>query len=172
MNNFFNHLVITVATMLIMAACGPTCPEVKSALDDSQVMAEDVERVNALVDKRKITIAEADSGEQSTFALERLKFSVTAYEIAIELELRIIKLSPQFEDSSRYGEMLPLFEEIRCNFDKIIKSNGHTLSDSEGKKIQDYYSRVKAVLINEGKISQFELKRYFEEGIEDESSSF
>jgi hypothetical protein len=151
----------------LAAACGPKCTEVKSALAPESVTGEDVGRVNKLVAKRKDAIAEAEKGEQAQTGLEKLKFSVTAYELAIEAQLRVIKISPKFEDSPLYSENRALFDEMRCYFDGLVADGtGHVVSDRVGRDIQQWSQKVGSILKSHGRLSDSELRDYFEEGIQ------
>ena len=77
------NVFLTAGIVMLFLACGPSCPEVKGALDEETIIGEDVARVNAFVEKRKAAIAEAKSGQVETFPMQRLKFSVTADEMAV-----------------------------------------------------------------------------------------
>jgi hypothetical protein len=160
-------LVAAVATVLMgIGACGPKCPDVKSALNEDQVASEDVGRVNKLVEKRKNAITEATRPEGSKEAMSALKFSVTAYELAIEAQLRVIKISPKFEGSSLYAENRATFDEMRCYFDKLVAEGSHlVVSEVIGRDIQKWSQRIKSLLQTKGRISDTELRQYFEEGI-------
>lgn len=163
------RLLITGALVLALAAaCGPKCPEVKAKFDDVQITTEDVARVNRLVEKRKAAIAEASAPGKGTFAIDRLRFSVTGYELAIETQLRVIKISPKFDNSPLYKEYRPLFDEMRCFFDTLVaEPEKHVLADAEGRDIRRWSERVGAVLRKEGRLGPGELAGYLEEGIRD-----
>jgi hypothetical protein len=150
---------------VIFAACGPSCPEVKASLDEEEAMAGDVARVNALVDKRDMAMAEAGQGDHDQFHLQRLKFSVTAFELAVELQLRIIKISPRYEDSDLYEQHMDLFNDIRCEIDDFVAMDGHEVSDRIGRAIQERHKQVGALLRKEGQVSNSELQTYLSEGI-------
>jgi hypothetical protein len=150
------------------AACIPKCQKLKAALDDVKITSEDVVRINSLVAKRKAAIAEAADGDQDTFSLEKLRFSVTGYELAVETMLRIIKISPKFDNSPLYKEYRKLFDAMRCDFDALAEDpETHKISDAEGSMIRAWSQRVGAILRNEGKLSHGELNGYLEEGIVD-----
>ncbi len=155
----------TAVIALLFLACGPTCPEVKGALDDEAIIGEDVARVNAFVEKRKEAIAEAESGQIETFPMQRLKFSVTAYEMAVWVQARIIKISPQFEDSPAYEEYASTINQIRCDLDKVIEDPKHTVSDVTGRKLQRHKARIDSLLRREGTLTKTEFASYLEEGI-------
>lgn len=159
--------VVALATcsFLLAPACGPSCPEVKAALDEDEAMAGDVARVNALVDKRDSTMIEAGQGDHDQFHMQRLKFSVTAYELAVEIQVRIIKISPRYENSDLYEEQADLINEIRCELDELIAEEGHEISDRVGRDIQARHKQLGSVLHKEGRVSDSELKKYLEEGI-------
>ena len=155
----------TVVIALLFFACGPTCPEVKGALDEEAAIGEDVARVNAFVEKRKEAIAEAESGQIETFPLQRLKFSVTAYEMAVWVQTRIIKISPRFEDSPAYKEYASTINKIRCDLDKVLEDPEHTVSDVTGKKLRGHKARIDTMLLREGTLTKTEFANYLEEGI-------
>lgn len=161
-----------VFEVLVVAACGfgalccgPACPEVLSGLDEAELMAGDVARVNDLVARRKAAVAEAEGGDLDTFAMDRIKFSVTAYELAIGDQLRIIKLSPRHGDSALYGDNRELVDMVRCNIDALLEREGHTVIDSEGRDVQRLHAQVKRVFRKEGETKGPELETYLEEGI-------
>lgn len=149
----------------ILPACGPSCPEVKAALDEDEAMAGDVARVNALVDKRDGAMAEAGQGEHDQFHMQRLKFSVTAFELAVEIQVRIIKISPRYENSDLYEQHADFINEIRCEIDELIATDGHEVSDRVGKAIQARHKQLGSLLRKEGQISGSELDTYLSEGI-------
>lgn len=149
----------------LVAACGPSCPEIKQALDEEEALAEDVARVNALVDKRRAAVAEAEQGSPDQFYMKRIKFSVTGYELAIEIQVRIVKLSSRFSDTGLLEEHAELIGVLRCEIDELLNARGHTLSDRKGKAIRERHEQLSALLRKDGAVSDRELKKYFEEGI-------
>ena len=165
----FAVLVALLAPFAVLTACAATkCPKTKAALDDVHTTGEDVARINRLVDKRKAAIAEADAGGHDTFALEKLRFSVTGYELAVETQLRIVRISPKFDDSPLYGEYRGVFDAMRCDFDALVGDpEDHSVSEAEGSMIQRWSQRVSAILRKEGKLTVGELNDYLEEGIQD-----
>ncbi len=156
---------LTAGIAVLFFACGPTCPEVKGALDDETIIGEDVARVNALVEKRKAAIAEASSGQMETFPLQRLQFSVTAYEMAVWVQVRIIKISPKFEDSSVYKKYASIINQIRCDLDKVLEDPEHTVSDVTGRDLQRHKTRIDTMLRREGALTKTEFSSYLEDGI-------
>ena len=56
-----------VALAALLLGCGPSCPEVKAALDTTAAITGDVTRVNELVARRKAAMAEAGQGGHGTF---------------------------------------------------------------------------------------------------------
>ena len=174
-NNKKSHAVRSLLFLLcvgpsiagLAAACGPKCTEVKSALAPEKVTGEDVGRVNKLVAKRKEAMAEAEQGDKAQNGLEKLKFSVTAYQLALEAQLRVIKISPKFEDSPLYSENRAVFDEMRCYFDGLVADGtGHVISDRVGRDIQQWSQKIGSILKSHGKLSPSELRDYFEEGIQ------
>jgi len=165
-------VVIAVAVLAAsiggLAACTPKCPKLKAALDEVQTTSEDVVRINRLVEKRKAAIAEAAEGEHDTFSLEKLRFSVTGYELAVETQLRVVKISPKFDDSPLYKEYRSVFDAMRCDLDALAEEpERHKISDADGSLIRRWSQRIGAILRNEGKLTQGELNGYLEEGIID-----
>lgn len=159
------NVFLTAGIVMLFLACGPSCPEVKGALDEETIIGEDVARVNAFVEKRKAAIAEAKSGQVETFPMQRLKFSVTAYEMAVWVQARIIKISPRFEDSPKYKEYESTINKIRCYLDKLVADPEHTVSDVTGKKLQNHKARIDSLLLREGTLTKSEFASYLEEGI-------
>jgi hypothetical protein len=171
----FARLVFVAALVAPLAglwACTPKCPKAKAALDDVQITSEDVARINRLVDKRKAAMAEGAAGGLDTFSLEKLRFSVTGYELAVETQLRIVKISPKFDGSPLYTEYREVFDAMRCDFDALIEEpERHKISDAEGAMIQRWSQRVGAILRKEGQLSHGELNGYLEEGIRDKGET-
>jgi hypothetical protein len=167
------RLVVIAVSMLAAsiggpAACAPKCPKIKAALDDVQITSEDVGRINAFVAKRKAAIAEAAAGDQDTFSMEKLRFSVTGYELAVETQLRVVKISPKFDDSPLYKEYRGVFDAMRCDFDALSEEpERHRISDADGSMIRAWSQRVGAILRSEGRLTSGELNGYLEEGIVD-----
>ena len=110
-------------------------------------------------------IAEASSGQMETFPLQRLKFSVTAYEMAVWVQARIIKISPRFEDSPAYKDYASIINKIRCDLDKVLEDPEHTVSDVTGRKLQGHKTRIDSLLRREGNLTKTEFSSYLEEGI-------
>jgi hypothetical protein len=157
-----------VAFAAALSACGSKCPQAKSALDDVKVASEDVARVNRLVEKRKAAMAEVAAGGQGTLVIQNLRFSVTGYELAVENQLRLLKISPKFDNSPLYREYRGVFDAMRCDFDALVaEPEEHRLSDADGHAVQEWSKRLRAILRKEGQLSQGELKGYLEEGIRD-----
>lgn len=158
-------LLLVTTWIATLAGCGPSCPEVKAALDEDEAMAGDVARVNALVDKRDGAMIEAGEGGHDQFHMQRLKFSVTAYELAVETQVRIIKISPRYENSDLYEQQADLINEIRCELDDLIAQDGHEITDRVGRDIQARHKQLASVLRKEGEVSGSELKDYLANGI-------
>jgi hypothetical protein len=155
---------IVIAAMT-MVGCGPTCPEIKMSLDEKTATSEDVARINALVKKRKAAIAEAEAVTSNTFELKRLKFSVTAYEKAIETQARVIKISPSFGGSDKYEENIELISELRCFLDRVAENPDYAVSDRTGREIQRLHDMTANILRKDGALTKRELREYIEEGI-------
>ncbi|MCP4679288.1 MAG: hypothetical protein GY854_28130 [Deltaproteobacteria bacterium] len=160
-------LIVLTLCAALQFACGPKCPEVKTAMSESEMVNDDATRVNEFVARRKAIMDDAKTGDNNTFEVERIKFSVTAYELAIQLQLRIIELAAS---SEQYEANIDQMTETRCFFDKIIEKNPvekgkATLSDSEGKKIQEKFALFKQLFSKEGEVSKYELKQFYQKGI-------
>jgi len=135
------------------------------SLSEEETAGEDVGRVNRLVAKRKEAMDEASQGGESN-SLSRLQFSVTAYELAIQTQLRIIKISPKQENSPMYSEHRKMFDEMRCFFDELVaEGTGHEIADPVGRDVQLWSKKIGDILKNQGRLSSYELRRFFEEGI-------
>jgi hypothetical protein len=157
--------LVAITGVLTSAGCGPSCPEVKAALDEDEAMAGDVARVNALVDKRDMAIIEAGEEDHDQFHIQRLKFSVTAFELAVETQVRIIKISPRYENSDLYEEHAVLINEIRCELDELVAQDGHEVTDRVGRDLQARHKQLGSLLRKEGEVSGSELRDYLENGI-------
>jgi hypothetical protein len=157
-------IIVTMVAGLLLG-CGPTCPEVKAGLDATAAVTGDVTRVNELVARRKAVMAEAEQGGVGTFEMQRLKFSVTAYEMAIATEARVIKASPRFEGAASYDEAAPRINEFRCYVDKVLARDGNLVSDGVGESLRAYKAEIDGLLDRDGALSSAEIRAYFEEGI-------
>ena len=164
-------VAILIASYLLSAVistgCGPKCPEVKTAMSDKELKDDDASRVNKMVDRRKKLMEKAESQQLATFDLERLQFSVTAYEMAIQLQLRIIELAAGGES---YAQNLAEINDTRCMMDdilqaKLLKPDDYTLNDTTGKKIQEKYNLFKSLFGKEGEIPVYELESYYDNGL-------
>lgn len=149
-------------------ACGPKCPEAKSAMSETEMVKDDATRINGFVERRKSLVAGDDDGGYDTFELQRVKFSVTAYELAIQIQLRIIKLA---ESSELYEKNIDTIMKTRCFLDEILKANlinkdSKVLSDRQGKDIQEKHVLFKKLFGKNGEPSKYELKDCYESGIE------
>jgi len=167
-------VVIAVAVLAASiggpAACTPKCQKLKAALDDIKITSEDVVRINRFVEKRKAAIAEGAEGEHDTFSLEKLRFSVTGYELAVETQLRVVRISPKFDNSPLYKEYRKVFDAMRCDFDGVAEEpERHKISDADGAMIRRWSQRIGAILRNEGKLTSGELNGYLAEGIVDKA---
>ncbi len=164
-----NVTLLVMATIILSShlACGPKCPEVKSAMSESELTDDDATRVNEFVTRRKALMEEAREGEKSSFELERLKFSVTAYEMAIQLQLRIIELA---STSELYEANIDEITDTRCLLDevleeKVVKKDDYSITDGVGKEIQQKHALFRKLFGKDGEVSGYELKQYFEKGI-------
>ena len=119
-----------------------------------------------MVERRRAVMADAEQEGLSTFEVERIKFSVTAYELAARTQLRIIKLSPRYEDSEAYEKNQPLINDARCLIDELLQPEGHSVPDGIGRKIQQMHDRFKAQIRKEGTLSSSEFATYLEDGIQ------
>ncbi len=162
------HLVLALVFCLASPlACGPSCPEAKTAMSESDLKDEDATRVNEFVSRRKKIMEEAQQGEPDTFKLERYKFTVTAYELAIQTQLRIINLA---DSSPLYKENIEEITETRCFLDKVLKDKflkkeDITISDMTGKKIQEKHDLFSLLFGKEGRVSGRDLKDYYKTGV-------
>lgn len=155
-----------LSNAIISMGCGPKCPEVKSAMPENELKNDDIGRVNKLVERRKKLIQSAESEQLPSFDVERLRFSVTAYEMAIQMQLRIIELSAS---SDAYGQNLEEIHKTRCLIDdvleaKLLKPDDVTLTDTAGKRIQERFTLFEGLFSKEGEIPQHKLELYYEKG--------
>ena len=156
---------------LLQTACGPSCPEINSSKEEKDLMTDDSSRVNKLVERRKALIEKAKSGEVDKYKMERIKFSVTAYELAIEMQLMIVKISPNgTAPNNLYNRNIDEIDETRCFLDDVLKGNvlkmeRLEISDSLGKKIQERYQRLSRLFQGEANLPVSALKKYFENGM-------
>jgi hypothetical protein len=157
--------ILLGAAVSLLLGCGPSCPEVKAALDTTAAITGDVTRINDLVARRKAAMAEAEQGGHSTFHMQRLKFSVTAFEIAIQTQARIVKASPRFEDAPSYGESAGVINTFRCYLDKLLAADGHLLPDGVGKRLREFKVEIEGRLGRDGAVNSAELRSYYEQGI-------
>lgn len=165
------RLLACLATAVVAAACGPTCLETVSALDESAALAGDVARVNELVERRRAAMEDAEGGDHDAFAMQRLKFSVTAFELAAEAQLRVIKASPKYEDAGVYEEQRALVDELRCAVEELLEDDGHLVSDSDGRRLQRLHARLDRAFRDAGTLTRSELRGYLADGIPVEPSA-
>ncbi|MDJ0764614.1 MAG: hypothetical protein QNJ97_16670 [Myxococcota bacterium] len=165
----YTTLLVSMIALLLAGplACGPKCPEIKQAMSESELAEDDANRVNAFVGRRKAVMQEAGGGDKNPLEMQRLKFSVTAYELAIQIQIRIIELA---SNSDLYQENLDTIDEARCFFDdilaeKLINKEDVSVSDRIGKKIQEKHVLFGRLFKNEGAPSSYELKEFYEKGI-------
>lgn len=167
----FTGLFAASFVAMMQTACGPSCPEAKSAMKEKKLISDDSARIDKLVERRKAVIEKAQAGESDAFEMERLKFSVTAYELAIEIQLMIFKISPGgSEPSALYGRNIKEINETRCFLDELVGKNllrmkRLQVSDPVGKEIQERYDRLQTLFQGEADIPKIALKKYFEQGM-------
>ncbi|MFO8070661.1 MAG: hypothetical protein R6V85_02190 [Polyangia bacterium] len=161
-------LLVVALSVVVPVGCGPTCPEIKAGLDDEQLMAGDVARVNELVERRRSAVEEAERGDHDSFAMRRLEFSVTAWEMAIETQVRIIKASPRYENLDVYQEQRELIDGIRCRLDELLASGKHLVKDAMGREVQRGHDAIAKLFKRECEVPGSELKTYYDEGIQQE----
>jgi hypothetical protein len=157
-------LFVLAASGWLLLGCGPSCPEIKAGLDVAAAVTGDVTRINEMVAKRKAAIIEAEQGGD-TFRMQRLKFSVTAWELGIGAQARIIKASPQFEDAPSYGEAAGRINELRCFLDKLLAREEHTVPDGMGETLRERKVEIDRLLDRDGTVNPAELRNYYENGI-------
>jgi len=148
-------------------ACGPSCPKVKSAMNDKQLANDDASRVNEFVERRKTLMDQARGGDVDPFTLQRIKFSVTAYELAIQIQVRIIELAAS---SDMYKTNIDEINATRCLLDDVLKERlinkeDVTVSDTTGREIQERHVLFKQIFGKEGEASKYDLEQYYKSGI-------
>ncbi len=157
-------LIVSMAILFALPlACAGKCPETMSKMTKEQLVGDDAMRTNALVERRQTLM---DNAEEST-NIERTKFSVTAYEQAIQVQVRIVNLA---ESSGAYDENIGAITDARCLLEKVLKatvlgggegfvSNGHA------RDIHSIYADFKKRFKGEGAPSKYDLKDVFENGV-------
>ena len=154
----------------VLAACGSKCPKAMAAKSGKVLARKDAERINSFVERRKGAIKIAKSG--SEFDVEKAKFTVTACELAIKLQLRIINLSK--EETEAYDANADKINETRCLFDKVLEKKGKSMlfvgkggfiNRTDASKIQDEYAHYQQLLGELGDPRNSQVKEVFENGI-------
>lgn len=159
--------MVLLASLFVSMSCGSRCIEMKSTLSKEEVAEEDAARVNEFVARRKAIMADATNKDYTSIEIERFQFSVTAYEQAIQIQLRIIELAAS---SDLYDAHIEDITAARCLLEdilraKLLKKEDITLSDKQGKSIADRYALFKQIFEDEGQPSKYSLKEYYENGI-------
>jgi hypothetical protein len=161
------------STVLLLAfgavsqlACGPSCPEAKSALSETEMASEDAFRVNQLVSRRKMVMKEAKAPDVDQFKMQDIKLSVDAYKFAIQMQLRIIMISPEgTQPSELYGKNAMIINDYRCVVDDLLEKKLLVVTKYEAAEVKDYHTRFKKTFRKDGELSTKNYERYYEDGI-------
>lgn len=167
MNAMTNKILLSIPMLFgLLLGCGPSCPEIKSGLDAAALLSEDSARINGMVARRKAVMEEAAQRGLDSFRLERIRFSVTAWEMAIETQARIIEASSRLADAETRGGDAGVVDDFRCYVDGLLGRTGHRITDGTGKTIRAYKVEIEGLLDRDGALTSSELRRYIEEGVE------
>jgi hypothetical protein len=164
-------LVFSLLGFVISMACGPKCIEVLSKKTPDVMARDDVLRVNAYVDARKAAIAAAKEG--NVYDVEKAKFTVTACELAIQSQMRIIALAEL--GGALYDDNLKELNEIRCLLDEILQKKGKVvglkigkgvfIKKSKGQEILDAHAVLEEKFGEQGRPRDRELETVYDNGL-------
>jgi hypothetical protein len=165
-------LAFTLVGLTVAVACGPKCPEVLSKKTPDVMARDDALRVNAYVEARKAAIAEAKEG--NALDVEKAQFTVTACELAIQIQMRIIALAE--EGGALYDDNLKELNDTRCFLDEILEKRGKVvglkigkgvyIKQGKGQEIQDTHAAMEEKYGKIGRPRQRELEDVYEKGME------
>jgi hypothetical protein len=164
-------LVFSLIGFVISVACGPKCMEVLSKKTPDVMARDDVLRVNAYVDARKAAIAAAKKG--SVYDIEKAKFTVTACELAVQIQMRIIALAEA--GGALYDDNLKELNEARCLLDEILEKKGKVvglkigkgvfIKKGKGQEILDVHAALEEKFGEKGRPRDRELETIYENGL-------
>jgi hypothetical protein len=164
-------LVLSLIGVVISVACGPKCMVVLSKKTPDVMARDDVLRVNAYVDARKAAIAAAKKG--SAYDVEKAKFTVTACELAVQIQMRIIALAEA--GGALYDDNLKELNEARCLLDEILEKKGKVvglkigkgvfIKKGKGQEILDVHTALEEKFGEKGRARDRELETIYENGL-------
>ena len=162
-------VVIAIALLLPGLGCGPNCQKLLSTKKPEDIAKEDTARINGLVERRKAAMETAKDGNQ--YVIEDAKQTVTACEMAVEFQYRIIKL--QEEGNPIIEKNIGKINEARCFLDDVLESKGKLIgtgkgaliSGSNARKIRAYHEELGGIFGIEGTVSERRLVTIYEEGL-------
>lgn len=168
--------IVTVLTAafvgsVVFTACGPKCPAVLEKKTPDVMARDDVLRVNAYVEARKAAIAAAKEGNQ--YDVERAQFTVTACQLAVEIQMRIINLAEA--GGASYEENSKGINKARCLLDEILEKKGKVvglkigkgifIKKGKGGEIQKIHAAFEDKFGKEGRPRNSEIEMVLEKGM-------
>lgn len=156
--------MVSVASM--NTSCGPSCADTLRTYSEFDLYNSDVSRVNRLVTLRKMAMDDAENETSSPLRLERIKFSVTAIELAIEIQVQAMILSSEHAEDETVAKMGGRFTEIRCLVEEYAAQEEYDVSDSRGKTLLDTKQELKSAFGKTGLPSRRNLERIFAKGLD------
>jgi hypothetical protein len=162
--------IVWIITLLVIgistSSCGPKCPEIKTAMSQSESEYDDALRINKLVEKRKLAIKETETGGLHSSVIKRIQFSVTAYELAINSQMRIVALAEL--GHKLYDENIEIINETRCMLDKILEADDDQfeIKTNDGSDIQKRHAALEKIFRRECEVQKNEFKSVLKKGVE------
>ncbi len=164
-------LMVGLLGLVSLTGCGPKCTETLSKKTPDAMARDDVERVNAYVEARKAAIATAKEG--SSLDIEKAKFTVTACELAIQIQMQIINLAKEGGDV--YDESLKQINDARCFLDEVLDKKGTVvglkigkgvyIKKGKGQEIRDLQASFEEQFGKEGRPRSRELEDAYNNGL-------
>jgi len=152
--------------MPFFTACRPSCPETLDTYSGLELHNSDIMRVNRLVLLRKAAMEEIESTQNDPFRVRRLKFSVTAFEIAIETQVCIIILTTEYSDRDEVVNNSSRLSEVRCIIEEIASKEDCEVKDSEGLELQKTKKEMQKTYGRMARPRKRTLKKVFAKGLE------
>lgn len=162
-------IIFFIALLLPGLGCGPNCQKIMSTKKPEDIAKEDTARINGLVERRKAAMETAKDANQ--YVIEEAKQTVTACEMAIEFQYRIITLqeggSPLVQDN------IKKVNDARCFLDEVLLSKGKLIgagkgaliSGSNARQIRAYLEEFNSLFGTEGTVSERRLVNIYENGL-------
>jgi len=163
--------ILSAATAILcllpfFTACGPSCPETLDTYSELELHNSDIMRVNRLVLLRKAAMEEIESTQSDPFRVRRLRFSVTAFEIAMETQVRIIILTSEYSDRDEVVNNSTRLAEVRCIIEEIASKENYEVKDSEGLELQKIKKEMQKTYGRMARPRKRTLKKVFAKGLE------